>query len=462
MAKSKQDTKKTSITDAACAKLLKSGEQGAMIGCDLIPGFHVRMLGKYPTFRLRYTDATGKRREVTLGRYPAMLPNDAAAKAQELKDSGKDPLAEAAAARQRAIEAERLRKLSTLRAYIEGPYAKHTAKWRANNGVLTCNRILNIFAPLADLPMGEITPELLRRWEVARLAQGVSFDTVRRDIAALQAAMNRAAKVDKREDGKTPWLAANPIKGYVLERPEISDKTVNESEAERRLLSAEELAGLFRGLEAFSERKRAERRNSRAHGKPHLADLDQVRFPHWFVPYCLLALHTGARPGDLKSLTWGDQLNIPFRRLKFRCNKTLRSKNPAIVDMPLNDDVVDFMGAWWEQQGRPLSGLVFPSERIAKRDGAQAELDKTAHNKPWAAVKELGGLDPGLHFYCFRHHFISTLVSQGMPLLDVAKLSGHKGVSMIEQNYHHMLPKNAEKAVNIISASLPSAGRVAL
>lgn len=206
------------------------------------------------------------------------------------------------------------------------------------------------------------------------------------------------------------------------------------------MLTEAERIGLLQGLEKFDARLREQRRSSRAHGKPHLASLDDVAFAHWFVPFCHLGLHTGLRPGDLYALTWRE-LNVQFGRLQKYPEKTLHHPDPVKVDLPLNTEIKDVMTRWWQECGKPDDGLVFPSPRTDK------QLGKTAHNKPWASVKRLGGLSGELVFYSLRHNFISTLLTLGVSIFEVARLVGHKSTRMIEANYGHLCPAAAAQAM---------------
>jgi integrase len=113
--------------------------------------------------------------------------------------------------------------------------------------------------------------------------------------------------------------------------------------------------------------------------------------------------------------------------------------------MPLNQTIVEIMRLWWEQQGKPKTGLVFPSPVTGR------QLDKKAYIKPWTRVKKLGGLPADLDFYALRHNFISALVAQGLPMLTIAKLAGHKSTAMIEKHYAHLCPQQAAEAVDVLA-----------
>jgi integrase len=123
----------------------------------------------------------------------------------------------------------------------------------------------------------------------------------------------------------------------------------------------------------------------------------------------------------------------------------------------LSDDIYNVMALWHTQQGSPTVGLVFPStatKDISDEQANSKSFDKKAHGKPWARVLRLGGVDPKLHFYSLRHHFISVLVASGAPLLAVAKLVGHKSASMIELHYGHLAKSTATDLMRSFSESL--------
>jgi integrase len=212
------------------------------------------------------------------------------------------------------------------------------------------------------------------------------------------------------------------------------------------LLTDSEVAGFQKGLQAYAEEIREQRRSSRAHGKSHLPDLDNVAYPHWFIPFATAAYFTGMRPGDLYSLDW-QELNLTFKRLHKLPEKTRHHPDPAVVMMDLPDQLINQLQPWWEQQGKPDAGLVFPSPRTG------GKMDKKAHLTHWEQVVKLGDLPAELTFYSLRHNFISRLVANGTPLLTVAKLAGHKGTAMIEQHYGHLCPRSAATALDALAGS---------
>jgi integrase len=284
----------------------------------------------------------------------------------------------------------------------------------------------------------------VQAWQYRREEDGIAHVTLKRAFGALKTMLRHATQQEP------PLLAVNPLERVSLEAPtdtERAEQLSAKRSATRRLLPQDEIQGVHTGLEVFAEELRAQRRSTRAHGKPSLPDLDAVTYPHWFIPFTYCALYTGMRPGDLHSLMW-DELNINFGRLVKIPEKTRHHPAPARIMMDLPDDLLRIMRGWWEQQGKPTTGLVFPSTVNGGR------MDKKGHSKAWSRVKRLGGLPEDLAFYSLRHHFISSLVAAGIPLLTVARLVGHKSVSMIEQNYGHLCPDAARDALTMFSQSI--------
>ncbi|PWG62335.1 integrase family protein [Sediminicurvatus halobius] len=430
----------TSITDTAARRFLNEADDRATLWCDKVSGFHLLKTLKGGSWRYRYTDLKGRRRVATVGRYPSMKPQEAAEKAQAWRNDRVDVLSEQERDREAQKAAERLAKHRTLGKYIEGPYARYQARKKAGDETLAILR--NNFAAWLDRDMATFSRADVLEWQAKREGEGRAHATLTRAFGALKTLMRHAVR-----EG---FLDENPLDGVTLERPTDTERAAQlsaERSSARRLLTDDEIQGLHTGLSAFADEVRAQRRNSRKHGRAYLPDLDAVAYPHWFIPFAYCALYTGMRPGDLYSLTWLE-LNVNFGRLVKVPEKTRHHPDPARITMDLPPELLRIMRAWWEQQGKPESGLVFPSPVNGER------MDKKAHLRAWARVKRLGGLPENLTFYALRHHFISALVSAGVPLLTVAHMAGHKSASMIERHYGHLCPVAAADALAAFSRTV--------
>lgn len=433
---------KTSITEQAARRLADRGGAQEIIFCERITGLHLKNLQKpgLAAWRYRYTDASGKRRVYTLGKYPAMSPAKAASLALGLQESGADPFA----VRDTRKQDQRRAAARTVRAYLSGPYK--LVQSRKRSGKQTLQRITLAFPELLDRPLESLRPADIRAWQARKEADGHAYATMVRDFGALKTMLNDAAAEDP------PLIDVNPLAKVTLKRPADTDRAralAAKRKAARRMLTDDELKALFNGLEAFAAQRRAERANSRAHGRAYLPDTSGLKWSaHWFVVFCYVALYTGLRPGDLYTLTW-QELNVRFARLVKVPEKTRDHANPAQVTMTLAEPLRPIINEWWTHAGKPANGLVFPSPK------GGAQMDRQAHSKPWRDVKTLAGLPDSLTFYALRHHFISALVAGGVPIFTVARLAGHKGVGMIESHYGHLSPDAADKAMAIFAQSMP-------
>ncbi len=97
-----------------------------------------------------------------------------------------------------------------------------------------------------------------------------AFGTLKRSYDALCGLLAHAAKREV--------IQVHPLKGIKLQRPAMTEDMMAEQASQRRYLEPEEVEALFVGLEAYQEKKREQRRSSRAHGKSHLPDLDRLAY----------------------------------------------------------------------------------------------------------------------------------------------------------------------------------------
>ena len=292
--------------------------------------------------------------------------------------------------------------------------------------------------------MATLSARDIHSWQDRRESEGKAHVTIAREYSALKTMLNAATRTDP------PVLESNPLASVKLQQEVDSDRSKKLSEARhaaRRLLTDDEIQRLHMGLDRFADEIRAQRRSSRAHGKPDLTDLDAVDFPHWFIPFTLTALYTGMRPGDLYTLTW-QEANINFKRI------TKTPEKPSITRNQRRSFWI-WPRRYWTRSS------VGTDNRASRRPGwcssqpiTGGQMDKYAHRRAWRRVKELAGLPDDLAFYSLRHHFASTMVAAGVPLLTVARLLGQKSTSMLERHYGHLAPSSAADALNALARSV--------
>lgn len=433
----------TSISDAAINRFLSVSKDRGTLWCDRVTGFHLIKTKTGGSWRYRYADPTGVRRTATIGRYPAMKAQQAAEVAIAWRNTDTDVLSDKEENKAELIASKQKAQNRTLIAYLNGSYSRYQS--RRKTGEATLSVLKSNFVDLLERDISSLTRNDIMLWQSKREEQGRAHSTLKRAYGALRTMLKQAIV-----DGV---IETNPLEHVTLDKP-LNDERAAElrrkRESSRRLLTKQELADFHNGLDLFAEEIRQGRRNSRKHGKPHLPDFDNLAFPHWFIPFAKLSLYTGLRPGDLYSLTWHSELNPVFGRLTKTPEKTKHhgEDKAARVEMDLPDAARQVVKAWWEQCGKPESGLVFESPVTRLR------FDKNAHDRHWLRVKKIAGLPADLTLYALRHHFISSLVSAGVPLFAVARLSGHKSVAMIENHYGHLCPDAAKDILRQYGASV--------
>ena len=150
-------------------------------------------------------------------------------------------------------------------------------------------------------------------------------------------------------------------------------------------------------------------------------------------PIVIMALNTGMRKGEILNLTWGD-IHLNNRMITVR-----NTKNNESRIMPINDAAHKTLISL----GQQLDGQYVFSHPNGKpyrdiKDGFKA------------AVNRAGLSD--VRFHDLRHTFASHLVMNGIPILEVQKLLGHKTLSMT-MRYSHLSNKNLRDAVDKLNFS---------
>ena len=139
-------------------------------------------------------------------------------------------------------------------------------------------------------------------------------------------------------------------------------------------------------------------------------------------PLVLLALTTGARRGELLSLTWQDvDLERGYLRLAQTKNRERRAVPvPAVTLAQLRTWSTGHTPTTWvvpRQSGRS----VFPGEHAWKVALTHADV-------------------PDFRFHDLRHTFASYLAMSGATLAEIAEVLGHKTLTMVKRYVHFTQP----------------------
>ena len=234
---------------------------------------------------------------------------------------------------------------------------------------------------LAALPLASLTVTALAAYRDARL-KVVCGSTVQRDLTTISTVLNHARK---------EWSLAVVNNVPNIRRPASNqgrDRILTEDE-EARLLAA--LVSTGRGEDG-------------TYGPG-------TRNP-WVLPVVILAIETAMRRGELLALTRGHiDLN---KRLAY----VQMSKNGERRIVPLSTRAVETL----KKMPAVLKGPIFPLSGMALRKAFER------------ACKAAGILD--FHFHDLRHTATTRLAKRLPNVIELAAVTGHKDLKMLQRYYH--------------------------
>jgi integrase len=139
------------------------------------------------------------------------------------------------------------------------------------------------------------------------------------------------------------------------------------------------------------------------------------------------ALFTGFRRSELFKMQW---THVDFERGMITLPDP---KGKKTVTVPVCQQAFEVLNGLHK-----ISDFVFPG-----RAGEQ----RTDFKGPWQRIRKAAGLPKSFRFHGIRHHFASTLVSNGVDLAVVQGLLSHKD-SRTTARYSHLLPGALKQAAN--------------
>ena len=372
---------------------------------------------------MSYVVEYGRGRRMTLGPTDKIAPSLARKDAR--KKLGQAALGEDLAAERKAAKA------SDLQGFLDNVYEPWALE-ELKTGQQQVDRIRSCFAEHLDKKLGEFTPWQIEKYRTARLKEGVTAGTVNKDVAALKAALRRAAD----------W-------GILKSHPLAKVKPLKEDRSVRvRFLSEDEEARLRAALDGREESIRQGRDNANAWRAERryklLPDLRAVPFADRLKPLVLLSLNTGIRRGGAFNLRWPDaDLNRRQLTIEGRGAKTTQTRH-----IPLNSEALQILREW-KSQAKRSSGYVFPSSGGGRLDHV---------NTSWRNLLKAAGIK-GFRWHDLRHTFASKLVMAGVDLNTVRELLGHSDLTMTLR-YAHLAPKVKADAVEKLVSPIGVAASV--
>lgn len=194
------------------------------------------------------------------------------------------------------------------------------------------------------------------------------------------------------------------------------------------------------------------------------------------VMSCVSRCFGGLRTNDLHVLTYQDAFEVGDG--EFRRGWAPRTKGNQPQRLTVPEVLRPVLRAWWEHQGKPIRGLLFPCLR-GERQGAQRTKSSHAHafrkdlrrafgieawdaeSGRWRVVRDLterereifvpGKYTEPVDFHSWRRAFAQALAEAAVPAQLGAALSGHNDLAT-----HALYLKNSRKARAMPAGSVPA------
>jgi integrase len=153
------------------------------------------------------------------------------------------------------------------------------------------------------------------------------------------------------------------------------------------------------------------------------------------------ALKAGMREGELVALTWGDVDLVGGTisvRASFTEGELTTPKNRRSRKADVSADVVELLGAWWGECGKPEDDvLVFPGSRsgVFLHDGVIRWNLYDAMEK--AGVPREGPTGERRTFHSFRHTYAKRALETGRAIFWLSRQLGHSSVNVTTERYGH-------------------------
>jgi len=283
-------------------------------------------------------------------------------------------------------------------------YLEWSSENKSRRGVEDRSRYENHLKDrFAEKYLDQISPFDLERMKSEMLKAGYAPKTVSHLLGLIRAMFNKAADWNL-------YQGPNPVRKVKM--PIIQN-------TRDRFLTYEEADVLL------SELKRDPRvkKEYRELKDPKLHDIT------------LLSLHTGARASEIFNLKGHD---IDFQNGLITLRDT---KNTETRHIPMTNMVREMLKRRMPQEP---SGYVFTDSKGRKMKEVSNAFDRVVSRLGFNNNVE----DPRQRvvFHTCRHTFASWLAIQGTPLYTIAKLMGHKSISMSER-YSHLSPDHKKESI---------------
>ncbi len=166
--------------------------------------------------------------------------------------------------------------------------------------------------------------------------------------------------------------------------------------------------------------------------------------------FIVIMLYTGMRPGEIIALTWGD---VDFTKKRIAVDKTILHGKVGDVKTQSSVRYVDII---------PV--LEKELQKLYKETSHQKYLLLSYFKKPFYShdiiskrfkelLKNIGIKERKL--YNLRHTFASTMITQGINILWVSKMLGHKDISITLKIYTKFIKEDDKQRLDTLSKIVP-------
>ena len=262
--------------------------------------------------------------------------------------------------------------------------------------------------PLSSRMLAKLRSSDFAAWRDARLAEGLSQQTVRHKLNLISGVFTTAAK---------EWgiPVTNPVAN--IRKPAVAKAR------DRRLVGDEDK----RLLDAIAAAN-AKDKDGRDRSNP------------WIGPVVRIALETAMRQGEILDLDWK---HVDLKRCTAHLPET---KNGTARTVPLSSVAVAVLVAI----PRPIKGgKVFPTTESAFKQAWQKAVRRA--RKAYEKEQKAAGVSEqtiqedqlltDLRFHDLRHEATSRLFEKGLDVMEVASITGHKTLQMLKR-YTHLRAEN--------------------
>lgn len=322
---------------------------------------------------------------------------------------------------------------------------------------------------VSEDPQGKIVLQIQRDFDTQRMKQGVGVEDVRMTLVfafELWAQSKRRTSPAWQEDSKirarkwVEWFGKHGVEEVTQITPELIEDYLNERSD---VVSAKTLRtelDLLRAAVKLANRRlknkpvavdnwptieRVTARNSARIGAYSSSEVEMIlddlgkwkRRCHWVEPILLLA-YLGCRWSELKNIRISDlSLSVMPPVVRIESKKTARSISSQHRYVEIHPRLMPII--FQRIEGRSPGEFLFKS-LPEKRDATKVLS---------GCCKRLGIQYRRLHG--FRHYWITTLLSAGVPLVVVMQMAGHRNIATTQRYLH--LP---DTHIGWIKDALPS------